>query len=218
MAAMSSGSVTIISTKKTLKDKPERLPWPRKAADNSNVDLGVDVVKKRTDIIKLVHKFFHVESISMEELLQEVYLAILHKNHTRSAHDPRKSSFGHYVYMIANNVCINLVHKKKRYDREKESIYERLDEDELPLIETSAAEAPDTSYESEGSEILEAYLRKNHHYQLARYVRASRFGASASAIKEALSTTSSNVDAKAMKRYRQQVTEIIDDLQITSML
>jgi len=218
MAAMSSGSVTFITTKKSLKPKPERLPWPRKASDNPAVDLGVDVVRKRTDIIKLVHKFFHVESIPMEELLQEVYLAILHKNHTRSAHDPRKSSFGHYVYMIANNVCINLVHKKKRYDRERDSIYESMDDEELPLIETTTAEAPDTSYESEGSEILEAHLRKNHHYQLARYVRASRFGASPAAIKEALSTTSATIDAKTLKRYRQQVVEIIDDMGLASML
>lgn len=218
MANLSSSKITIVKSSTRPKEKPDRLPWPRSASDNPAVHLGVDVVAKRQDIIKLVHKFFYVDTVPMEELLQEVYLAILHKNHTRSAHDPRKSSFGHYVYMIANNVCINLVHKKRRYDREKDSIYEKLDDEDLAPIETAAVDTSDSDYESPVSEAVEAYCRKNHMYELARYIRASRFGATTPALRAALSFGSVQISAKDIKRMRETVIEITEEVQASTYL
>src|SRR5271157_2306728 len=137
MSVVQSGHLAkvIQISRKPLKKAPDKLPWPRNAEDGT--PLGIDVVAKEKDVIKLVHKFFKVEGISMEELKQEVYVAIIHKNYTRSAHDPRKSSFGHYVYMITDNVCKNLIHRKKRYDRERDSIDSSYDEnDDRTLLDT----------------------------------------------------------------------------------
>jgi len=191
------------------KPKPTRYPWPRSAMDNPDIQLGIDILGKRKDIIKLVHKFFHVDGVTMEELLQEVYAAILHKNYTKSAHDPRKSSFGHYVYMIANNVCINLVHKKKRYDKEKDSIYEVLDNEDQPLIDTAEAESTDGEERSESVEALESYLRKKGKYDLARYVRAANTGVDPDVLREALSYGSKNVDLKMMREIRREVQNFV---------
>lgn len=190
---------------KTARKKSVRLPWPRTATDNPEVHVGIDVIAKRKDIIRIVHKFFHVDGISMEELLQEVYLAILHKNTTRSAHDPRKSSFGHYVYMIANNVCINLVHKKKRYDKERDSIYELLDEDKQPMLENIIDEECEDVHDSENIEALEEHLRKLGKYDLARYVRAVRCGASPEVLREALSYGDQEINLKFIRDIRKEV-------------
>ena len=141
----------------------------------------------------------------MEELLQEVYAAILHKNYSKSAHDPRKSSFGHYVYMIANNVCINLVHKKKRYDRERDSLFDQVDEDNNLIVETIAEEDTSNEYNSENVEALEQALRKKGRYDLARYIRAARTGATPEVLREALSTSNQTVDLKFIREVRKEV-------------
>ena len=181
----------------------KRFPWPRHAEDDPSVQVGVDVVTKRKDVIKITHKFFRVADISMEELIQEVFLAIIHKNHTRSAHDPRKSSFGHYVYMIANNVCINLVHKKKRYDKEKDSIdAPSFDEEGRSLIETYEEETTTKEEEKVNLDKLERFLRINGHWDIARYVHAVKSGAQSDVIKEALSFGRKSETSKSLKSYR----------------
>ena len=209
-------SVSFICTDVNLKKAPQKFPWPRTAKDNPEVQLGIDIIKKRPDIIKLVHKFFHVDGISMEELLQEVYAAIIHKNYTKSAHDPRKSSFGHYVYMVANNVCINLVHKKKRYDRESESIYESSGDEERPLIETAEADESDNHKTSETVEALEELLRKSHKFHLARFVRATRTGASAEVIKAALTYGGKPVTNKHIRDIRHEISEFVSKTSLAS--
>lgn len=189
----------------------KRLPWPRMAADDPNVAVGVDVVAKRKDIIKITYKFFRVADLSMEELLQEVFLAIIHKNHTRSAHDPRKSSFGHYVYMVANNVCINLVHKKKRYDKEKDSIdASSNEEDRRTLMEKYEEEMISEEPESVNFESLERFLRSKGHWDIARYVRAVKSGAQSDVIKLALSFGDRMETSKTLKAYRVKLTKFYD--------
>ena len=90
------------------------LPWPRRASDGT--PLGIDLASKANDVRKIVGKFhFHAPgeqsdregSLELEDLLQDVYLAIQHRNKMQSAFDPRKSSFGSYVYRIAKNVVLN---------------------------------------------------------------------------------------------------------------
>lgn len=190
----------------------KRYPWPRNASDNPEVKLGIDIVSKKKDITRLVHKFFHVDGTTMEELLQEVYVAILHKNYSKSAHDPRKSSFGHYVYMIANNVCINLIHKKKRYDKEKDSIFDSHHEDEdSTIIETAEAyvDEYDETYNSEKVEDFEVRLRRKGMIELARYVRAARSGASNEVLREALSYGDKSITVKKLREMRYQVTDLV---------
>jgi len=197
-----------------LKKKPDRLPWPRLSEPDENgkiVALGVDVVAKRQDVIKIVHKFFKVESVSMDELLQEVYVAIIHKNCTRSAHDSRKSSFGHYIYMVANNVCINLVHRKRRHDKESESIDAPYGHDDQRTL-LDCFEAPpqrENDDLTEHMEEVEKSMRKRGMWDLARYMRAARSGAEADVIREALSWGGRKISSKTIRDIRSQIQTII---------
>jgi len=206
MASRGSQRVRILKVDTTLKKKPDRLPWPRAAEEDPKVQLGVDVVAKRQDVVKIVHKFFKVDGCPMDELLQEVYTAIVHKNYTRSAHDPRKSSFGHYVYMVANNVCINLVHKKKRYDRERDSIDAPIGDDGRTFLETYEVEESKTFHDDcDAVDDFEDKLRKSGMWDVARFVRAVRTGASADVIKEALSWGDRRISNKDMRDFRHRV-------------
>lgn len=215
MTVVSSGqrAKTIQVPGKPLKKVPDRLPWPRFAEDDKKTPLGVDVVAKEKDIIRIVHKFFKVEDVPMEELIQEVYVAVIHKNYTRSAHDPRKSSFGHYVYMVANNVCINLVHRRKRYDKERESIdAPHSTDDSRTILDTIDVAAPDplaTDALTEHMEEVEATLRKKGMWDVARYLRVARSGANPDIIREALSWGSRKVSSKTIRDIRAQVQNLL---------
>lgn len=206
--------VETVSIPKRLKDSPSRLPWPRLSEDSPHVQLGIDVNEKRNDIIKIVHKFFKLNNVSMDELLQEVYVAILHKNRTRSAHDPRKSSFGHYVYMIAHNVCANIANKMKRREKEKESIYAPSGGDEgRSILETTE----DLSIELSKDDTLdlmknvENMLSQNGMWAHIRYIRLVNSGANPDIIKEALSFGNRQVSSKNIKEIRNQIRNIIDN-------
>lgn len=193
---------------KPLKRIPERLPWPRLSEEEPKVPLGIDVVAKKLDITKIVHKFFRVDGYSMEELLQEVFVAIIHKNCTRSAHNPNKSSFGHYVYMVANNVSINLVHKKRRYDREKDSIDAPVSADDarsiLDTVEDVSAR-PEIDAFTEKLEDFEHALRMKGEWDLARYIRAVRSGASPDVVRESLSFGERKVTTKTIRDFKQRI-------------
>ena len=212
-------------TEVQLPEKPvgkriERLPWPRNDRDEKTgklVPRGVDVAAKRKDVIKIVYKYFRVPGVPMEELLQEVFLAIVHKNHGKSAHNPAKSSFGHYVYMVANNVCINLVHRKKRFEKEKDSIDTgfRADDDRsfLETHEVPVEEDKDTFF-SDKMEELETTMRQDGMWDLARYIRAVRSGASSDVIREALSFGDRRVTNKTMREIRHQVREVVREMAV----
>lgn len=202
---------------KPLKRTPERLPWPRfskKEEDEKtgklmpSVPLGIDVVAKKLDVTKIVHKFFRVADVPMEELLQEVFVAIIHKNYTRSAHNPNKSSFGHYVYMVANNVCVNLVHKKRRYDRERDSIDAPVSSEDsrsiLDVVEDLAAR-PEKDDFAEHMEDVEHALRLKGQWDLARYIRAVRSGASPDVVRESLSWGSRKITTKTIRDIKLRI-------------
>ena len=218
MALVSGGqqAKTIQVPGKPLKKAPDKLPWPRLAEDDGKTPLGVDVIAKEKDIIRLVHKFFKVEDVPMEELIQEVYVAIIHKNYTRSAHDPRKSSFGHYVYMVANNVCINLVHRKKRYDKERDSIdAPHNSDDNRTMLDTVDVAAPDplaSDALTDHMEEVEATMRKKGMWDVARYIRAARSGANPDVIREALSWGGRKITSKIIRDIRIQTQQALQDL------
>jgi hypothetical protein len=194
-------------SKKPAKIKADPLPWPRNAADDPRIPLGVDV----KDIIKIVHKYHKVNEVPMEELLQEVFLAVVHKNYTKSAHDPRKSSFGHYVFMVSNNVCINLVHRKKRYDKERDSIdAPNGDDDHRTLLDSIDVEVPNEENIFEDKmEELESTMRQKGKWDLARYVRAVRSGAAPDIIREALTWGSRKISNKTVRDLRLQIKDFV---------
>ena len=207
-------NVKIVKIPKRLKDKPDKLPWPRLSDDKDKIPMGVDVVAKQPDIKKLVHKFFKVESYQMEELLQEVYVAIIHKNQTRSAHDPRKSSFGHYIYMVANNVCINIVNRKRRYDKESESLDSPVSSTDCRmLLDTieDPTQQTDGDKDTENTREIEFLLRKHGCWDSARYIRTASTGAKPEIIREALTFGDRKVTNKTIRDYRSQLK---DDLSL----
>lgn len=193
--------------------KQEKLPWPR-MADDGVTPLGVDVAAKRKDIVKIVHKYFKVSEVSMEELLQEVFLAIVHKNRGRSAHDPRKSSFGHYVFMVANNVCINLVHRRRRFAMERDSLDAPCGHDEKRTLMDTIEVEEDVPQDpiQDRMEEFESEMRKRGMWDLARYVRAARSGASPEVIREALSFGNRTVTTKTVRDLRLQAREFAESV------
>ena len=187
---------------------PTKFPWPR--TDEDGTPLGVDVKARHQDISRIVYKFFRVENLPMEELLQEVFLTICQKNFTRSAHDPRKSSFGHYVYLVANNVCINLVQKHRRYDREVKIIDAPVgDDDARAFLETLDVESNDEDPIGDDMEEVESLLRRKGMWEAARYVMMARKGHPASVIKEAMSTSDREMTSKMLRSIREQVRKFL---------
>jgi DNA-directed RNA polymerase specialized sigma24 family protein len=212
-----SKQVKIVKTaSKPAKAPPEKFPWPRFAPDDPKVALGIDTVAKMQDIKRIVHKHFRVPDVPMDELLQEIFLAITRKNYTMSAHDPRKSSFSHYIYMISDNVCKNLVNRKKRYDREKDSIDAPAnDQDSRTLLDV--IDVPTVLNESDDvvsnhMEDIENVMRRQGYRDLARYIRAVRSGASPDVIKEALSWGDRKISSKNIRVFRTQVKSVITDI------
>lgn len=197
---------------KSPKKITERFPWPRLSDLDENgkiVPLGVDVVAKEKDIIKIIHKFFKVKDVSMDELLQDVFVAIIHKNYSRSAHDPRKSSFGHYIFMIGNHVCISLVHKKKRYERESESLDEPTSSsDDRTILDKICVETTFNPM-NDHYEAIEKILRRGGNWECARYIRAVRSGASPEIVRETLSWCGRNVSSKTIRDIRGQIQDFI---------
>jgi DNA-directed RNA polymerase specialized sigma24 family protein len=201
----------------------QRLPWPRNSEPDENgntVPLGIDVVAKENDIKKIVHKFFSVKDVEMEELLQEVYLAIIHKNTTKSACDSRKSSFGHYVYMIANNVCIGFVNRNKKHSSEVESIDHNGQDNErfsLDRQEFKLDRQETNENENGGGEDIiaeaENLARKQGKFHLARYIRATRQGVSSEVIKEVLSFGGIKMNNKSMKEIREQARSLAREME-----
>lgn len=190
----------------------QKLPWPRFAEDGVT-PLGIDVKAKRQDIIKLTYKYFRVPGITMDELLQEVFLAILHKNHGNSAHDPRKSSFGHYVCLIAGHIGCNLANKRKRLDRERESIDSKVREnDDRTFLDTyEASNTEPTDGFNQNLEDIETRLRINGNWELARYMRAARSGSKPDVVREALVWGSRKITTKYIRELRNQIQNFVND-------
>jgi hypothetical protein len=224
MIRKSEQTVRNIKLPSKLKKYPDKLPWPRFSNYDPEdkgpiVPLGIDIVTKQQDIIKIVHKFFRVEDYSMEELLQEVYTTIIHKNHTRSACDPRKSSFGHYIYIVANNVCINLVHRKKRYDKERDSINVPIGDDNRTLLDTieDTNQYDNDEFLSHIREI-EQILRSRGMWEHARYIHIAMSGAKPSIVREALSWHGRKVSSKFIRDMRAQIQNIANSMDYSEEL
>lgn len=113
--------------------------------------LGIDVKAKYGDIRRLTCKFFAKTGLDPEDVVQETVVAILHKNGTRSAYDPKKASFSKYVVMIARNVVANMLGKAKRWGREELTGDDRflaLGDAHDPLAAFEAVEASGLSHDA----------------------------------------------------------------------
>ena len=90
--------------------------------------LGIDVSKAYLDVKRITLKFFgRTNGLDPEDLLQEVLLAILRKNASpKSAFDPSRSSFGHYVHLVAKSVVLHML-EARRWAREASASGESID-------------------------------------------------------------------------------------------
>lgn len=89
------------------------LPWPREADDGT--PLGVDLSSAADDVRRIMLKHFRPPAgVEFDDYYQEVCAKIASRNHMPSAHDPRKSSLGHYVYMVANATGANMANSESR--------------------------------------------------------------------------------------------------------
>lgn len=84
------------------------LPWPRDSEDGT--PLGVDLSARSGEVRALMMKSFRRPPPGMEfdDYLQEVLMTIARRNCMPSAHDPRRSSFSHYVHLVARGVGANI--------------------------------------------------------------------------------------------------------------
>lgn len=97
--------------------RTEWLPWPREAEDGT--PLGVDLTVTAEDVRRIMLRHFRPPAgVDFEDYYQEVCTRIVRRNHMPSAHDPRKSSFGHYVYMVANATGADLAKSESKRDGE----------------------------------------------------------------------------------------------------
>lgn len=97
---------------------------------------GIDVTKKYGDIERIFYAGFGSEIARAghdpEDVLQEIYKGILVRNKGRCPFDKKKSSFGHYVYMVCRCI-VNNYHKKhqKRMQKEKAGLPENRNHPEV---------------------------------------------------------------------------------------
>ena len=87
------------------------------------VKLGIDLETRSHEVRKILFASFgykiHYKKYDPEDVLQEVYKGILTRNNGKCPWDIRKSSFGHYVYMVCNCVLSNYHRKQsKLHDNE----------------------------------------------------------------------------------------------------
>jgi hypothetical protein len=70
---------------------------------------GIDLAKRHDEVRRLVRSKVHFADLDPEELLQEVYLAILRKNLSeKSAWDERRAMFSTYVVLVAKSTGLHM--------------------------------------------------------------------------------------------------------------
>jgi len=172
------------------------------------ISMGINVEQKMEDIKKIVYKYFHVPNIPMDDLVQEVYVAILHKNNGKSAHNPTKSSFGHYVYMVANNVSTNMVNRNRRKFGNTLSL-DYVSSDEKPMIESITYEM--NMMDSSHVDSIEKSLMEMGEWELARYVRSVRSGAKQADIRRAMSYNGIVMDKIKIRKIRSRISKMLEN-------
>lgn len=83
-------------------------------------NLGIDLEKRGHEVRKLFYAGFArrvaARGYDPEDVLQELYKALLIRNAGKCPWDPQKSSFGHYVHMVAGCIISNYNRKFGRLE------------------------------------------------------------------------------------------------------
>lgn len=98
---------------------------PREETGLNAEGLGINLRERGHEVRKLLFAGFGVRiarsGYDPEEVLQEVYRGILARNRGKCPFDARRSSFGHYVHMVAECVLLNY-HRREQRRREIEQV------------------------------------------------------------------------------------------------
>lgn len=88
------------------------------AVTTSQPELGIDLAARGHEVRKLLFAGFGARIMRSgydpDEVLQEVYRGILARNRGKCPFDVKKSSFGHYVHMVAECVLLNYHRRESR--------------------------------------------------------------------------------------------------------
>lgn len=213
--AVLTGATKVIEIPSKVSFKKPRavLPWPRNSDPDpitgKIVPLGIDIVAKKKDIEKVIHKFFKIKDYPMEDLLQEVFATIAHKNHTPSAHNPNKSSLGHYLYFIGQNLVCNIVNKNKKHRANESLEAHQHGGDDSKTLQDLVDEEVSAKVEETRSpfEEVEEIMRQSGMWDHARYIRAVKLGVNSSVVREALSWGDRVVSNKTIRDLKEQIRE-----------
>lgn len=76
---------------------------------------GIDVARMYGEIGAIVRKHFASSGVDVDDLVQETAAAIVRKNASEaSAFDPERSSFGHYVHLVARSKLGHMLGSRAR--------------------------------------------------------------------------------------------------------
>lgn len=119
-----------------------------------HVPLGIDLANRGNEVAKLFYAGFGRTAArkgwDLQEVLQEVYKALLIRNQGTCPWDPAKSSFGHYVHMVCRGVMSNYGRKTARvYDAESYGTYSSAGE-EIDVAESNLAVTEENTSEIDG--------------------------------------------------------------------
>ena len=93
---------------------PSPFSWPRLAEDGVT-ELGIDLASRAHEVRKLVLAGFRPPAdVDVEDLIQDVLLAIHRKNRQGCAFDPRRAGFAKYVHRVANSALCNAIQALRR--------------------------------------------------------------------------------------------------------
>ncbi len=101
--------------------------------------LGIDLAKRGHEVRKLFYAGYGRRVLKYgydpEDVLQEVYKGLLVRNQGKCPFDPTKSSFGHYVHMVAGCIVSNYHRRYSRLNRNEQFGVLSLNDDNIEMVD-----------------------------------------------------------------------------------
>lgn len=143
---------------------------------------GIDLKKKYQDVKRIFFRGFQPQILALrgtgvdeEDLLQEVFLGILSRNQKNGSgkFDPTRSSFSHYVHLVARSKTSQIGKKQTRWGRETP----------IEEIETGAFQEPSQEPHALTQSLLgdfQIFLKKKGNPKLLQTLQGLQMGFSGS--------------------------------------
>ena len=193
-------TLKIFRPEPSLATLPKSPPFLLKGSEELAIapTLGIDLQKRGHEVRKLFYAGFArkvaFRGYDPEEVLQELYKAILIRNRGKCPWDPKKSSFGHYVHMVANCIISNYMRKYGRID--KNEVFGVSDVDG-ELVDVSASNL--CVSEADQGDLLEYLKTKDQIFQLI-LMEAPNKGIPLEVVKDVFELVSGGARNKDLKK------------------